>query len=132
MAGTTGFSRSSSSLPKRPRLGARLQLELSFNTEDDKQAFLTRWDRAKRFLASETSLPLGNKELLSLLLDKAEANLEGTATPSPESGADSGKDKGPAVPILDNSGKFDTLPSIHLCTVFALWVRVLHWLRGFQ
>ena len=99
-------SRSSSSLSKRPRLGARLQLELSFENDDAKQAFLSRWDGAKRRLSSGTSLPLGNKELLGLLMDRLEAvpSEESTPTPSTESWAGSSKDKGPALPILDKSG----------------------------
>ena len=80
---------SSSSLLKRPRLGTQFQLELSFNSDDAKQAFLSRWDGAKHCLSSETSLPLGNKELLGLSMERLEAepSKEGTATPSTESWA---------------------------------------------
>ncbi|XP_064382205.1 uncharacterized protein LOC135331087 [Halichondria panicea] len=98
----------SRSLPKkkRARHGFRYQMELNFDTEDVKQAFVARIDRAKRSLAATArgSLPLDSRELISVLLDKLEQEQEQAgAVPERE---DLQSDKSKVFPMLENSGIF--------------------------
>ncbi len=77
-------------------------MELNFDSQDAKQAFVAKIDRAKRSLAARgsSSLPLDSRELLSALLDKLEqrgAVLERTRV-------DIQSDKAKVFPTLDNSG----------------------------
>ena len=94
----------SSLLPrkKRARRGVRYQMELNFDTEEAKQALLSRMDHAKRYLAPRASF-LDNAQLLSLVLDKVDLE----AASSSRSGSHQEKaqtDKQPAMPMLENSG----------------------------
>ena len=96
----------SRSLPKkkRARHGFRYQMELNLDTEDAKQAFVARIDRAKRSLAATArgSLPLDSRELISVLLDKLEQEQEQAgAVPERE---DLQSDKSKVFPMLENSG----------------------------
>ena len=58
---------------KRARLGFRYTMELNFASEDSKKAFLSRVESAKPRRAPRGSPPLDSHELLSSLLDMAEA-----------------------------------------------------------
>ena len=58
---------------KRARLGFRYSMELSFASEDAKLSFMSRVENAKARHAPRGSLPLDSRQLLSLLLDVAEA-----------------------------------------------------------
>ena len=58
---------------KHARHGFRYQMELNFDSQDVKRSFLLRMERAKERLALSGSSPLDNRELLSSLLDMAEA-----------------------------------------------------------
>ena len=87
-------------------------MELNFDTEDVKQAFVARIDRAKRSLAATArgSLPLDSRELISVLLDKLEQEQEQAgAVPERE---DLQSDKSKVFPMLENSG---------LCVSIALY-----------
>ena len=77
-------------------------MELNFDTQDAKQAFVARIDRAKRSLAATArgSLPLDSRELISVLLDKLEQEQAG-AVPERE---DLQSDKSKVFPMLENSG----------------------------
>ena len=104
----------SRSLPKkkRARHGFRYQMELNFDTEDVKQAFVARIDRAERSLAATArgSLPLDIRELISVLLDKLEQEQEQAgAVPERE---DLQSDKSKVFRMLENSG---------LCVSIALY-----------
>ena len=88
---------------KRARHGVRYQMELNFDTNDDKQALLARLDSVKRSLAPSGSLPLDNGRLLSLLLDKVESETaHSDSTVGTEDELQRGKSL--ALPMLDNSG----------------------------
>ena len=65
---------------KHARCGVRNKMELNFDTEDAKQALLSRIDIAKRYLAPKGSTPLDSGQLVSLLLDKVD--LEAASTSS--------------------------------------------------
>ena len=58
---------------KRARLGFRYLMELNFASEDAKLSFMSRVENAKARLAPSSSSPLDSRELLSSLLDMAEA-----------------------------------------------------------
>ena len=58
---------------KRARLRFRYTMELTFASEDSKKSFLSRVESAKLRLAPRGSPPLDSRELLSSLLDMAEA-----------------------------------------------------------
>ncbi len=85
---------------KRARHGFRYQMELNFDNQDAKQAFVARIDRAKRSLAARGSLPLDSRELLSALLDK----LEQTGAVPERTRVDIQCDKAKVFPMLENSG----------------------------
>ena len=79
---------------KRPRLGPRYQMEVSFTDESTKQRLLQRLDKVRRSLGSN----VGNYELLSSLLDNYD---DGSRT----SGIGTGNDNPPSKkPILSCSG----------------------------
>ena len=91
----------SESRKKRARTGFRYQMELNFDSEDAKQAFLTRIESAKCRLAPRGSRPLDSRELLHLLLDKVEA----TPTPQADCLEIIGDQRhNQTIPMLDNSG----------------------------
>ena len=90
---------------KRARLGCRYSMELKFASEDAKVSFLSRIESAKARLAPRGSPLLDNRELLSSLLDMAEA------TPSNQPAGSGDQLQSQAVPrstqpvtMLDNSG----------------------------
>ena len=58
---------------KRVRLGFHYTMELNFASEDSKKSFLSRVESAKQRLAPRGSPLLDSRELLSSLLDMAEA-----------------------------------------------------------
>ena len=58
---------------KHARLGILLPMELNFASEDSKKSFLSKVESAKVRLAPRGSPPLDSRELLSSLLDMAEA-----------------------------------------------------------
>ena len=64
---------------KRARLGIRYTMELNFASEDSKKAFLSRVESAKPRLAPRGSPSLDSRELLSSLLDMAEATPRSSA-----------------------------------------------------
>ena len=89
-------------LKKRAGLGCHYSMELKFASEDVKVSFLSRIESAKARLAPP---PLDNCELLSSLLDMAEA------TPSNQPAGSGDQLQSQAVPMstqpvtmLDNSG----------------------------
>ena len=57
---------------KRPRMGPRYQIEISFPNEDLKKTFLSRLDKARSSLSSSGSRNVDNYRLLSSLLDHFE------------------------------------------------------------
>ena len=79
-------------------------MELNFDTEDAKQAFVARIDRAKRSLAATArgSLPLDSRELISVLLDKLEQEQEQAGAVPEREHLQSDKSK--VFPMLENSG----------------------------
>ena len=87
---------------KRARRGVRYQMELNFDTEDAKQALLSRIDSAKRYLAPKGSSPLDSGQLLSLLLDKVD--LEAASTSSLVGYQGKAQAEKHAIPMLENSG----------------------------
>ena len=92
---------------KRARHGFHYQMELNFDSEDVKRSFLLRMERAKERLAPSGSLPLDNRELLSSLLDMAEA-MPTPPTNQPDCLTTTGGQQQtvPTLPMamLDNSG----------------------------
>ncbi len=100
---------------KRARHGSRLQMELKFDTEDAKKAFVERIDKIKRSLVTSACGPkrfVDNQELLSILMDNMEENMEetGIVPPCPE-GVSVGSKEHVAQSMLDNSG---------LCKIYIL------------
>ena len=90
---------------KRARLGFRYTMELNFASEDSKKSFLSRVESAKLRLAPRGSSPLDSRELLSSLLDLAEA------TPPPATTCTGDQFRSQAVPtgsmtMLENSGVY--------------------------
>ena len=85
--------------PRRPRLGPRYQMEISFPNEDLKKTFLSCLDRAKNSLSSSGSRNIDNYRLLLSLLDhfKEEAGLDSDVVPSTTSPAQ-------RKPVLKHSG----------------------------
>ena len=84
---------------KRPRMGPRYQMEISFPNEDLKKTFLSRLDKARSSLSSSGSRNVDNYRLLSSLLDhfEEEAGLDSIVVPSTTSPAQ-------RKPILKHSG----------------------------
>ena len=66
-------------LKKRARKGFRYQLEFNFASEDAKQSFLCRMEKARRFLASRGSPPLDNREVICRLLDQLDLESQTTS-----------------------------------------------------
>ena len=54
---------------KRPRLGVYFPMELNFSSNDEKENFLTRLKKVKRYFSSRSSRSFDNCELLQSLLD---------------------------------------------------------------
>ena len=89
---------------KCARLGFRYSMELNFTSENAKLSFMSRVENAKARLAPRGSPPLDSRELLSLLLDMAEAT-----PPTNQSASTRDQLQSQAVPtapvtMLDNSG----------------------------
>ena len=84
---------------KRPRMGPRYQMEISFPNEDLKKTFLSRLDKARSSLSSSGSRNVDNYKLLLSLLDhfEEEAGLDSIVVPSTTSPAQ-------RKPILKHSG----------------------------
>lgn len=96
---------------KRARRGVRYQMELSFDAEDAKQAFLSKLDNAKRYLARSArctgSLLADNTQLFSLLLDKLDLEVASTAhTDDAEVDSQERTQLKRVTPVLENSGLF--------------------------
>ena len=94
---------------KRARHESRYQMELNFASEDTKQAFLLRVERAKQRLAPRGSPPLDNRELLSSLLEMAEATPPVNDVDCLTAGDDTQSQAVSAQPMLDNSGLYVTI-----------------------
>ena len=84
---------------KRPILGPRYQMEISFPNEDPKKTFLSHLDRARSSLSSSGSCNIDNYRLLLSLLDhfKEDSGLDSDVVPSTTSPAQ-------RKPILKHSG----------------------------
>ena len=107
---TKNMATCSESRKKRARTGFRYQMELNFDSEDAKQAFLTRIESAKCRLAPRGSRPLDSRELLHLLLDEVEA----TPTPQADCLEITGDQRhNQTIPMLDNSGLLVLQVSCH-------------------
>ena len=91
---------------KRARLGFRYSMELNFATEDARRSFLLRTENAKQRLAPRGSPPLDSRELLSSLLDKAEATPPNNQPSTTGSQLQSQAVPPAPVTMLDNSGLY--------------------------
>ncbi len=89
---------------KRARHNFQFQMELSFDTQDAKQAFVARIERAKFSLASSGSLPLDSKELISALLDNLEQISVGPIPDTERRVVIQSTDRSKVFPMLENSG----------------------------
>ena len=81
---------------KRARLGFRY---MNFASEDSKKSFLSRVESAKQRLAPRGSPPLDSRELLSSLLDMAEA----TPPPATTCTGDQFRSPSGSMTMLENS-----------------------------
>ena len=90
---------------KRARKGFRYQLEFNFASEDAKEGFLSKMEKARRFLASRGPQPLDNR-----LLDIVE---ETTPPTSQAERANTEDTHTHVLPILEQSGLY-LLPEFHV------------------